>query len=316
MVTRRQFLYAAAAAPLTSKTGVTSRERVDRALKGQDVDRPPFSLWHHFGLEKEAPERHAEATIAFHRQHATDLVKVMSDFPYPKPKGEWWQVKEEANPFPAQIRALELIRAGVGNEAYFVETIFNPWYVAEKLSSKQEVIRLKTEQPQKLLDTLDVIAKSEANHARRALEAGAAGIFLAIQNADKRTLSLDDYRKFSEPFDRMVLAAAPSAHLNILHIHGNEVYLDHFLTGWPAAGINYSVAGTGVPLAKVRPRYTGVLMGGIAENTYRTLKPAEIRQQYGQARREAGKRFILAPGCSVPNDSTAEELDHMKGLFA
>src|SRR5713226_8399404 len=126
MSTRREFLVAAAAPALLRGAVTTSRDRVERAINGQDVDRPPFSLWHHFGLEKFGPERHAEATIAFHRRHGTDLVKVMSDFPYPKPAGQWWQLREEHDPFPAQIRSLELIRAGVV-DAYFVETIFNPW---------------------------------------------------------------------------------------------------------------------------------------------------------------------------------------------
>ena len=174
---------------------------------------------------------------------------------------------------------------------------------------------MRAEQPQRLLDALSVIARSEANHARRALQAGAAGIFLAIQNADRKTLTLEDYRKFSEPFDRTVLAAAQGARLNTLHIHGNEVYIEHFLTGWPATAINYSIAGTGVPFDKIRPRYTGVLMGGIAENDYRKLSVAELRNQYEAARPAAGKRFILAPGCSVPNDSTAEELSRLKVIF-
>jgi hypothetical protein len=30
---------------------MTSKERVRRALEGADIDRPPFSLWHHFGLQ-------------------------------------------------------------------------------------------------------------------------------------------------------------------------------------------------------------------------------------------------------------------------
>ena len=73
MPTRREFLVATSAAPALLRGGVTARDRVDRAINGQDLDRPPFSLWHHFGLEKFGPERHAEATIAFHRQHGTDL---------------------------------------------------------------------------------------------------------------------------------------------------------------------------------------------------------------------------------------------------
>src|SRR5215831_17927875 len=125
MVSRRGFLLTAGAALAASK--MTARERVDRALAGKDVDRTPFSFWHHFGLEKFPGERHAQATLAFHRKFHTDLVKVMSDYPYPKPAGNWWELKYDPNPFPEQIRALQIIRDGLGGEAYFVETLFNPW---------------------------------------------------------------------------------------------------------------------------------------------------------------------------------------------
>src|SRR2546429_4109575 len=50
-------------------------------------------------------------------------------------------------------------------------------------SDLEEVSRLQKEKPQALLDALELIAKSEANHARRAVAAGAAGVFLAIANA-------------------------------------------------------------------------------------------------------------------------------------
>ena len=60
MIRRREFLaFAAAGVTLYGKTARTHshKERVDRALEGKDVDRPPFSFWHHFGLK--TPEAHA-----------------------------------------------------------------------------------------------------------------------------------------------------------------------------------------------------------------------------------------------------------------
>jgi hypothetical protein len=84
MFSRRQFLYLTGAGALAAThTRMSGKQRVDRALKGQDVDRTPFTYWHHFGLEKQPGERLAEATLAFHRQFHTDLVKVMSDYPFP-----------------------------------------------------------------------------------------------------------------------------------------------------------------------------------------------------------------------------------------
>jgi uroporphyrinogen decarboxylase len=272
------------------------------------VDRPPFTFWYHFGLEKEPGFRHAQATLDFHRKFRTDLVKVMSDYPYPRPAGAWHELKPLDNPFPEQIQALERIRDGLAGSEYFVETIFNPWNVAEKLSSPGEAKRLAQEEPQAALDALEAIAKSEANHARRAVAAGASGVFLAIANAQDGILSRDDYGKFSEPFDRMVLEAVSDAPLNTLHLHGDRVYLDRFYSGWPAAVFHYSTHATGVSIAEVRAKYSGVLMGGLDERDFRRLSVEQLEEQWSAAQQAAGGRFLLAPGCSVPNETTDAEL--------
>ncbi len=292
-----------------------SKERVDRALRGDDVDRPPFSFWYHFLLQEFPGERHAAATLDFHRRLRTDLVKVMSDYPYPKAAGKWYELKPEENPFPQQIRALELIRDGLAGEAHFVETLFNPWNFAEKLSSPAEVQKLKTEKPQALLDALDAITQSEINHARRAIATGASGIFLAVANAQEGILTREDYAKFSEPFDKRVLESVAGAPLNILHLHQDKVYLDLFYKGWAATVINYSTHGTHVPVAEVRRGFPGVLMGGLDEVNFRTLSPAQMKEQWDAAQKAAGKRFILAPGCSVPNDTKDEELLRLVNLL-
>ncbi|MDP9171716.1 MAG: hypothetical protein M3N54_13955 [Acidobacteriota bacterium] len=320
MVSRRNFLLGSAAAVTLRGAALTSTERIDRALKGEDVDRAPFSFWHHFLDESKSGEEHAQSTLRFHDKFHTDLVKVMSDYPYPKPKAskpeaEWYALREDKNPFPRQIRALEKIRDGLAGKAYFVETLFNPWKVAENLSSVDEVRRLQREKPQALLDALEAIAKSEANHAWRSVEAGAAGIFLAVANAQDGVQTQADYAKFSEPFDKMVLAAVGSEPLNILHLHGDKVYLDRFYRGFAAQGINYSAVGTGVGIAKVRERYSGLILGGLDEVNYRKLTRGDLKRQWIEARKAAGKKFILTPGCSVPNDSTDEELAVLPKMF-
>ncbi|HBY58713.1 MAG TPA: hypothetical protein DEH78_02750 [Solibacterales bacterium] len=312
MTNRRTFLTTLAAGAAARGASLTSRERIDRVLKGGTPDRVPFTLWHHFGLEKEGPERHAQATIAFHRNYSTDLVKVMSDFPYPAPAGPWHQARVVASPFPQQLKALELVRAAVAKNAHFVETIFNPWNVAEKLSSPKEVLALMREQPQALLNALEAIARSEANHARLAVERGASGVFLAIANAQDGILTREEYKKFSEPFDRMVLDAVRSAPLNILHLHGDKVYLEHFFQGWPAAAaINYGAAGTGYSLEKARRGYGGVLLGGADERIYRNRSVEQLRADLKAAIGVVGPKLIFTPGCSVPDDSQPAELARM-----
>lgn len=318
MLSRRDLLAGLSTAAVLRGAELSSKERVDRVLNGKDVDRTPFTFWHHFLDENKPAEDHAQSTLAFHQKFHTDLVKVMSDYPYPKPSGAWYEVKPETNPFPQQIHALEQIRKGLNGKAYFVETIFNPWNVAEKLSSKQEVMALLHNNPQKLMDALEAIAKSEANHAQRAVNAGAAGIFLAVANAQQGVMSEADYVKFSEPFDKIVLDIARTAPLNILHLHtdarfGDKLYMDRFYQGWPAAAINYTLY-THIPIAELRKKFTGVIMAGLDERQYRKLSPDQLKQQWTEAKAHAGKKFILAPGCSVPNDSTDQELLRLPGL--
>jgi uroporphyrinogen-III decarboxylase len=106
----------------------------------------------------------------------------------------------------------------------------------------------------------------------------------------------------------MVLDAARSAPLNILHLHGDKVYLDLFWHGWIARGINYSTHGTKVPVTNARKAYDGILMGGLDEVNFRKLTPAQLRDQMKSAQASAGRKFILAPGCSVPNETSDEEI--------
>ncbi len=311
---RRAFLGALSATALPA-AAITPRQRLDRVLEGRETDRPAFTFWYHFGLEKHPGERHAQATLGFHRKFRTDLVKVMSDYPYPRAAGKWYELREEKNPFPEQIRALDLIRDGLEGQAHFIETIFNPWNMAEKLSSKEQVRALMAEKPQALLDALAVIARSQANHARRARAAGASGIFLAIANAVDGVLTPAEYAKFSEPFDRMVIEAARTAPLSTLHLHGDKVFLDRFWKGWPAAAVSYSVHGTGLAAAQARQRFAGILMCGLDERNFRNLTAPEMKRQWITARTEAGARLVLAPGCSVPNETTDNELLRVPRLF-
>ena len=66
---------------------MTSIERVRAALAGGRVDRPPFSIWYHFGLQHAPAERTAQAHLEFLDAYHLDWLKVMNDYSYPMPDG-------------------------------------------------------------------------------------------------------------------------------------------------------------------------------------------------------------------------------------
>jgi hypothetical protein len=67
---------------------LTHKERVDRALRGQDFDRPLFTFNHHY--KRPNAQLEAQDHLEFHWTCNTDIVKVMNDFDYPQSTtGKW-----------------------------------------------------------------------------------------------------------------------------------------------------------------------------------------------------------------------------------
>ena len=176
------------------------------------------------------------------------------------------------NPFPEQIKALRIIRKELRGEVLFVETIFHSWTVARKISSAESVKKLKEENPKLLRQALRIISESLTDHVQLALEAGAAGIFLAVAAADDDVMTSEEYQKLVRETDHMVLdAAGGKSQLNILHMHGNKIHFDALLT-LPAQVINYSIHGTGIGIEAAKRKFSGTLMGGLDESRIASLE--------------------------------------------
>jgi hypothetical protein len=93
----------------SGSSSLTHKERVDRALSGRDLDRPPFTFYHHY--KRPTAQLEAQDHLDFHRTYNTDIVKVMNDFDYPQSTtGKWYELKALDSPFPDQLATLRLVR--------------------------------------------------------------------------------------------------------------------------------------------------------------------------------------------------------------
>jgi hypothetical protein len=79
MTDRRSFLVSAAAlagaalaqpilGQVAGRKPLTRKERVDRALAGRNVDRPPFTHWHHFGPQTAEVHAKGDARLSLEVQ--------------------------------------------------------------------------------------------------------------------------------------------------------------------------------------------------------------------------------------------------------
>jgi uroporphyrinogen decarboxylase len=333
---RRNFLSTAVATASLTLTGsifgkertastLSHKERVDRALRGDDLDRPPFTFYHHF--KRPTAQLEAQDHLDFHRVYNTDIVKVMNDFDYPQSStGKWYELKSLESPYPDQLVTLKLVRDGLNGDAYFIDTIYGPYMTAMILFQSQpqfaslgkseevqdEQIKslheFQQQNPAAWHNALEAITQSTINHIRKTKEIGASGALVSIFNAENKFGSVADYERYTRPYDKRVFDALADTKLTVLHLHYLErPYLDQF-KDFNAPVLQYSIKTSGIPISEVRKQYSQPIAGGVDEIDYEKLTVAEIRKQWTESKEAAGAKYIAAPGCSVPNDSTPEEL--------
>ena len=234
-------------------------ERLQAALAGERVDRPPFSFWHPFGLQHMPGEAVAAAHITFARRFEPDFLKVMNDYPYPIPEllsldrpGDWASLSvlngKEAG-WGHQLQALEMVVKALKGRTWVVDTVYSPWTILSRLGSRDLVLRTARENPGFLRHALDVVSKSLANYVRHAMGTGIQGIYFGVSEARHGRLTPEEYQEWCAPYDRVVLEAAAAAPFNILHLHGSRVRFD-VVAGYPAQALSWSHFHTGPGLAR------------------------------------------------------------------
>jgi hypothetical protein len=251
----------------------------------------------------------------------------MNDFDYPQSTtGKWYELKPLDSPFPDQLATLQLVRDGLDGNAYFIDTIYGPYMTAMILFQSQpqyanlgkseevEDAQIKSlhefqqQNPDAWHSSLEAITQSTINHIRHTKDIGASGALVSIFNAESKFGSVVDYERYTRPYDKRVFDALADTKLSVLHLHYLErPYLDQF-KDFNAPVIQYSVKTSGIPISEVRKQYSQPIAGGVDEIDFEKLTRSEMRKQWTEARKEAGTKYIAAPGCSVPNSSTPEEL--------
>lgn len=299
---------------------MTKQERILAAICGQPVDVVPYCMWYHFGTQFLPGEKAAEVVIEFYERYDLDFVKVMNDYAYPLPDGldrirsiEDWKRLRPITPteggFVEQLKLLEVVSRHLKDKVFFVDTVFDPFYVARR-TAKDIVFELLRTYPEEFKRGLEAITESLRNYVRAVLDVGAAGIFMAVNGATTRYFSREEFREFVKPYGIQVLEAVQGKGVfNIVHIHGEEIMFEEMLD-YPVHALSWEHLHTPPSLAEARKMTDICLIGGIDEKHPNRAHPDELEVQVLNALHDTkGERFILAPGCSLPTDMPVEQID-------
>ena len=295
---------------------MTKTERVMAAVTGEEVDRIPVCFWHHFKPEGSG-RRMAEATLDFFEgTFDLDILKIMPDLPYPFPRhgvkvpNDWRLVEpinvERSRFFHQRAVAIQALRDAVGYETPIIMTVFSPLCEALNFAETRELFKQHAQEaPSAVHEALATIAENLRAHIQDCIDSGADGVFFALQGCTDAVMSREQYREFGRPYDLLALQGARDSWLNILHVHGDsDLHFDEVLD-YPVQVLSWSDRLAGPSLREARAKTSKCLMGGWHEFGALSNGPdADIRSEAEDAiRQTSGRKFILANGCSVPDDT-------------
>jgi uroporphyrinogen decarboxylase len=311
---------------------LNKRERVQAALRGEELDHVPVSAWGHDYLREWSAKGLADATVEAYRRYDWDFIKVNPRASYYaeawgarfKPSGEADKAPEltksgltsatslsrihpvdpSEGAFGEQLQALKLIARRLRKEVPFVQTVFTPLAVLSRMSGDTATVRrFMRDEPSRLERAVEAITETLEAYATACLKAGADGIFLAtVEWGNSDTLSEKEFDRWVRPYDLRILDAARRGSFNIMHVCRANNLLRHVLD-YPVHAFNWAAHNPGNPsLQEIASLTHKAVIGGIDhEGTIINGHPGEVVREAQLAIAQTGShRLLLAPGCSIP----------------
>lgn len=316
------------------------RERVHAALRGDVVDRPPISFWGHFYHRESSARDLADATLEFQRTNDWDWVKLnprkhyhceewgvryrYSGRPGEKPVLESWPIHDGAGwtkitPLPAdqgalgeQLEAVRLVRRGLPADVPLIQTVFTPLAILGEMTNTPGELRehMRTH-PDAVRAALEAVTTTFEDHVRRLMAEGIDGLYFAtVDWASRDLMSAEDYRAWARPWDLRILAAAGPAPFHVLHVCKRRNLVLEF-ADYPVAAFSYDAHDPTNPSPReVLAKLPGAFMGGIShEDALQQPSPdSALTEWRHMLELTTGRRWLVAPGCSIPPVTPAENL--------
>lgn len=313
------------------------RERFLAALRGEHVDRPPVSAWHHFIDQEYDPFAFVEATAASTERWGWDWVKIntratlfseiwgtqydrssynlQSVPPLVAPGASLDRLEAiTARPYSPVIAEQQAIVRALRKrlpEVPLAPTVFSPLTVLYFIlglpstpGPDQEVRGLEAvwnADPQFVAAALSNITETLSSLVTALVDAGAEAIFYAHTSTPHSQLSRnrETFDRLSTPYDLAVLEATAQTPV-ILHSCGPDSNIEWFID-WPVDALSWDPTKAGNPsLEDLASRSDKAIVGGITRELFDGEHTAQITAERDAALASfTGSSFLLAPTCSL-----------------
>jgi uroporphyrinogen decarboxylase len=324
-------------------TEMTHHERVQAALKGEDVDRLPVSMWRHFFSNETSAESLAEAMLSFQNRFDWDFMKVNPRASYHvedwgvktkyegdappkvlerpiKTPDDWLKLKvldTNRGILKEHLVLLELIARGLEGKLPFVMTVFTPLSIALRLVGSERVFLAHLrEHPDKVNYALEVITETFTDFSKACLERGASGLFYAATSwATADQFTEKEYDKFARPHDLKLLTSLPPVGFHVMHVCRQSNLL-RVVKDYCVHAFSWDPRAAGNPSLSEGKRMVGgrAVIGGIVQDeSLVEATPMQLAAEITGMRVAMGKDgWILGPGCTFPPETPEANLQAIR----
>lgn len=316
-------------------------EKIQQAIQGIKQTNIPFSFWTHMPKIDREPEQIAEATYQLFKQYDLDFIKTMNNGMYAvedygtsidfsavakggvakvietpiRRYSDWANLPDlsiDEGVLNRELIHLEKLLQKMNGEAPVIMTVFSPLTTADKLAQGKITAYIEQDEEGFVHQALEKIAAVTAQLAERAIEMGAAGVYLASQMSSYDKLSEETYKEYGVPYDLTVLKGADKGWFNTLHAHGDNILFD-VLKDYPVDVFNWHAWET-LPEIKEGMDFTQkCVLGGIARMDITNNNRNALRHQiYRTIMESQGKQLILSPGCGIRHPFSKETIEFIQ----
>jgi len=326
------------------------RERLQMIFAGERPDRFAASFWRHFFDMEHHAQGTVEAMVGFQKTFDWDFMKInpradyhaqdwglhldyshhefrkhaKSSFPVEKPE-DWSKIKPLPLDSPVlaeHLQVVSMIRKAVGDDLPVLMTVFSPLAVAGRLvADQQTVVNHLREYPDAFVPALEAITDTYARFSVELRNAGADGLFFATtQWASEGMITWEEYQKFGIPYDLKVVEASQEDAINLFHVCSSQNYLKQLVEiDYKSQMYNWaSEDPTNSPIDRAYEFMQGkTIVGGVDQNGWLLHSdPDEIANKMHEIKKEhAPERLILGPGCSMPPETSMDNLKVIRELL-
>jgi len=307
------------------------RERLERALAGDAVDRAPVVFWRHWPGDDQRVADLVWSTLTFQQLFDWDLVKVtpysagcVADYgaqsewlgeisgdrtivKFPVTRSLAWTELRALDPLRGEsgkyVEALKLIGDGLRDaETPLVATLYSPLTQAALLSGEELLLGNIRTRVDRLRTALNILTESTLRLIDALKRTEVAGIWYVLRHAGFALLAEEEYRAIGMPYDLKILGTLPPKWwLNILQLDCHQPMVELAAT-YPMPILNWDAAETKPGLEEGRALYQGVLCGGLSsEKHLHQGTPSLVRDVTREVLQRLGtRRLILSAGKAIP----------------